>query len=99
SLPPDLLHISDDFVLEGTPTSPNQTYPVAALHLTSTSYFKTLGIPVLRGRDFTEADKADSTPVMIINETMARQYFPGQNPIGRRIRQNANSRNPWSEVV
>lgn len=99
SLPPDLLQISDDFVLEGTPTLPNQTYPVAALHLTSTGYFKTLGVPVLQGRDFTDADKADSTPVMIINETMARQYFPGQNPIGRRIRQNAESKNPWREVV
>jgi len=99
SLPPDLLQISDTFVLEGTPTSPNQTYPVAALHLISPDYFKTLGIPLLRGREFTDADKADTTPVMIINETMAHQYFPGQDPIGRRIRQNANSKNTFSEVV
>jgi len=99
SLPPDLLQISDDFVLEGSPTSPDQTYPIAALLLSSPSYFRTLGIPLLQGREFTDADKTDATPVMIINETLARQFFPGENPIGKRIRQNANSRNPFREVV
>jgi putative ABC transport system permease protein len=99
NLPPDLLQISDTFVLEGSPISPNQTYPVAALHLTSAGYFKTLGVPLLQGREFTDADKADTTPVMIINETMARQYFPGQNPIGRRIKQVPNSKNAFREVV
>lgn len=99
SLPPDQLQISDDFVLEGSATSPDQTYPIAALLLSSTSYFKTLGIPLLQGREFTEADKADAPPVMIINETLARQFFPNENPIGKRIRQNANSRNPFREVV
>jgi putative ABC transport system permease protein len=99
SLPPDLLQISDDFVLEGSATSTDQTNPVAALLLSSPSYFKTLGIPLLQGREFTEADKEDAPPVMIINETLARQFFPGENPIGKRIRQNANSRNPFREVI
>ena len=98
-LPPDLLQISDDFVVEGSATSPDQTHPVAALLLSSPSYFKTLAIPLLQGREFTEADKVGAPPVMIINETLARKFFPGENPIGKRIRQNANSRNPFSEVV
>ncbi|MFY9556002.1 MAG: ABC transporter permease [Blastocatellia bacterium] len=99
SLPPDMLQIRDDFAVEGVPASPDQTFPIADLLLISPSYFRTLGIPMLQGRDFTDADKADTSPVIIINETLARQFFPNENPIGKRIRQNAKSRNPWREVV
>ena len=99
SLPPALLTVSDDFAIEGQPASSDQTYPIADLLLISPSYFRTLGIPLLQGREFTDADKSDAASVIIINETLARQFFPGENPIGKRMRQNANSRNPWSEIV
>jgi len=49
-------------------------------------YFRTLRLPILRGRDFTEADVRDGTPVMIINQRTAERYFPGEDPIGRRMR-------------
>jgi putative ABC transport system permease protein len=49
------------------------------------SYFRTLGIGLLRGRDFTDADVASSRPVMIISKTTAERFFPGEDPIGRRI--------------
>jgi macrolide transport system ATP-binding/permease protein len=49
-------------------------------------YFETLGIPILRGRAFTPNDRAGSTPVAIINEAMAKQYWPNENPLGRRLR-------------
>jgi putative ABC transport system permease protein len=49
-------------------------------------YFRTLGIPLLEGRDFTAADDAHSQPVMIVSRAFARQYLPGQDPIGKRIR-------------
>jgi putative ABC transport system permease protein len=99
SLPPDMLELADSFVVEGRPTSPDQTYPVADLLMVSPRYFRTLGIAVLQGREFTGADKADAPSVIVINQTMARQFFPGEDPIGKRVRQNANSRNPWREIV
>jgi predicted permease len=99
SLPPDMLQIADDFVVEGRPASPDQTYPIADLLMVSPGYFRTLRIAVLQGREFTDADKADAPSVIVINQTMARQFFLGEDPIGKRIRQNANSRNPWREIV
>jgi putative ABC transport system permease protein len=49
-------------------------------------YFATLGLRVRRGRDFSDADRAGTRPVAIVNETMASRYWPGQDPIGRRVR-------------
>jgi predicted permease len=51
----------------------------------SPSYFATMKEPVLRGRVFTEADRATTTPVLVINETLAKTYFKGQNPVGQRV--------------
>jgi hypothetical protein len=48
-------------------------------------YFKTLRIPILRGRDFSEADSERSPGVIIINEAMAKRWWPGQDPVGRRL--------------
>src|SRR5262245_16002532 len=51
----------------------------------SPNYFATVGIPLTRGRDFAESDLDSSSPVVIINETIARRAFPEQNPVGRQI--------------
>ncbi len=51
----------------------------------SPDYFRVLGTPILEGRAFTEAETPRSAPVVIINETMARRYWPGQSPLGKRI--------------
>ncbi len=48
-------------------------------------YLKTVGIPILRGRDFNEHDTGTSAPVMIVNETMARRYWPDEDPLGKRV--------------
>ena len=53
--------------------------------LVSPGYFRAMGIPILRGRDFTEQDRPDTPLAAIISETLARQYFPGQNPLGQRF--------------
>ena len=58
-------------------------------------YFDTLGIPVLQGRDFTERDDRNSVPVVIVNQTFARHYFGGGNPVGRRIQTDG----AWSSVA
>jgi putative ABC transport system permease protein len=52
----------------------------------SPNYFATVGLPLTRGRDFAESDLASSSPVVIVNEALARRAFPGQNPMGRQIR-------------
>jgi macrolide transport system ATP-binding/permease protein len=49
-------------------------------------YFQTLGIPILQGRDFTERDREDAPGVVIVNETLARRFWPGESPIGKRLR-------------
>ena len=53
--------------------------------LVSPGYFHAMGIPILRGRNFTEQDRPNTPPAAIINEALARQYFPGRNPLGERF--------------
>jgi putative ABC transport system permease protein len=59
--------------------------PVAAIQVVSPDYFATIGVPLTQGRAFTNRDRSASTAVVIINETMARRFWPDENPIGRRI--------------
>jgi hypothetical protein len=61
-------------------------------------YFTTLGIPLLIGRPFARDDDADAPRVAIVNEEVARKYWPGQNPIGKRFRL-AGAAGPWVEIV
>jgi predicted permease len=60
-------------------------------------YFETLGIPILRGRAFTPNDRQGSTPVIIINEAMAKQFFPNEEPIGRHL--HIFNRPPAREII
>lgn len=67
-------------------------FPTAFVRIVSNGYFKAMGIPLLAGRDFTEHDTASSEKVIIINDTLARRLWPGQNPIGQRVRQDGGRR-------
>lgn len=69
-----------------------KTWPSAAWVQTSPGYFRTLGIPMLRGRDFTAADDAHSTKVAIINQALARRVFGSASAVGRQIRTSVGSR-------
>jgi predicted permease len=69
---------------EGNPPPVNQR-PVAPTHDVSPGYFRTLGIPLLAGRDFDERDTADHPQVVIISQSSARKLFPNENPIGREL--------------
>jgi putative ABC transport system permease protein len=63
-------------------------------------YFRTLGIPLRAGRVFTEHDVETSQPVLIINETLARRFFRGANPLGRRVNLEEPPAKPvWHEIV
>jgi putative ABC transport system permease protein len=73
-----------------TPQAICQTWQVG-------NYFQTLGIPLLKGRSFTHEDRIDAQPVAIVSETAGRQFWPGQDPIGKRIRWGVYA--PWQTVV
>jgi predicted permease len=63
-------------------------------------YFRAMGIPLLRGRLFTEEDKAGTQLVVIVNRKLAEQSWPGQDPVGKRLRAGTESRQtPWATVV
>ena len=73
------------FSIDGRPVPPNTDPPNADNHEISSDYFKTMGIPIRAGRDFTAADVRTSPGVVIINEQLAKQYWPNENPIGKRL--------------
>jgi predicted permease len=74
-----------DFVIEGRPAPPANNEPSADIRTVDSGYFRTMGIPLLAGREFTEADNAGAERVMAINQTMARKYWPNENPVGQRV--------------
>lgn len=81
-----LTHNEDglEFSIEGLPDPPNQRRE-ARFNIAGPKYFRTLGIPLLEGRDFSERDAGGAPPVVLINEAMARRFWPNANPIGQRI--------------
>jgi predicted permease len=97
SLPPNLLRFSEEISVEG---AADQTAPVAPMIPISPGFFHTLGAPLLAGRTFNDRDTGQTSLVAIVNEALARRYFPGQNPIGKRVRQGGPDRTfPWMEIV
>jgi len=81
---------SISFEIEGRPMAPKD-HPSADFFSAGVGYFKTMGIPVVKGRDFDDRDKHGSNPVIIITETFARQYFPNEDPLGKRIKPGISS--------
>jgi predicted permease len=71
--------------VEGRPIPPVSDRTICVRSTITPGFFETLGIPIKQGRDFNWRDRPDATQVVIINETMARKLFPGENPIGRRL--------------
>jgi predicted permease len=88
------------FAIEGRPPDLPNEGPSASYRLTCPGYFRTLGIPIVKGRDFTLADTTTSAAVVIVNEATALRYWPNQDPIGHRFKLgNATSSNSWMTVV
>ena len=85
------------FIVDGVPT---RDAPDAHYRMISPDYFRALGVKLRAGRAFTPADRADSAAVAIVNETFARQYWPGASPIGARMRLDDGAKVPRAvEVV
>ena len=76
---------SQGFHIVGRPDpAPGKTHS-AGFNIATARYFETMGIPVKAGREFTDGDRATTTPVIVINETAARTFWPGESPLGRQI--------------
>ncbi len=71
---------------EGEPESERGTDPVVTLEFISPDFFRTMGIRILRGRQFDASDREGSAPVVIVSHSVAEHYWPNQNPIGKRLR-------------
>src|SRR5207237_574815 len=70
---------------EGQPEVPLAERPFIIIEAISPAWFKTMRVPLQAGREFTDADKAGSPNVVIVNQTLARRYWPNENPIGKHI--------------
>ncbi len=87
------------FHVEGrVPLNPEED-PAVERYSVTPDYFRVMGIPLKRGRLITEADRAASLPVIVVAESTARRVWPGQDPIGQRIRVGSASDGPWRTVV
>ena len=100
ALPPNLLIMHNPFTVEGQPPAPGEAPNLAAQLLISPDYFRTLGIRLQAGRNFSDADNQDAPSAVIINETMARRYFPDQDPINKRLQTgDYDPQNSYTTVV
>jgi putative ABC transport system permease protein len=73
------------FAVEGRPAPPPGEEPSTNVRVSDAGYFRTMGIPVLRGRNFTEVEDAQARHVVIVSESFAQKYFPGEDPVGKRV--------------
>ncbi len=96
--PPFLGYNGFGFVTSENPEPPPDSQPDASYQVISPDYFKVMGIPLTRGRFFLPSDSNGSAPVAIVNQTLARTYWPGQNPIGKHVSMDTKLY-PWMTVV
>jgi putative ABC transport system permease protein len=90
-----------DFTVEGQTQEMQATNPTSNHERVSPGYFKTMGIPLLAGRDFTWGDTDKSQLVVIVNKSTADRFWPGQDPLGKRLRwgRSLQAVKPWLTVV
>jgi predicted permease len=90
--------ITVPFAIEGRALTADAGQTWAGLQSVHTDYFRAMGIQVVRGREFGSQDNEHGDPVVMINETLARKFFPAEDPLGRRIR-HAGKDQPWMRII
>ena len=97
SLPMSRTRNSFPFVIEGRPADAERV-PVAEFASVTPEYFRTLEIPLISGRNFTDADIVSAQRVALIDETLARRYWPGEDPIGKQFKGGPPNA-PWISII
>jgi predicted permease len=88
------------FVIEGRPDPGTENQPGASYSIICPNYFRTMEIPMVSGREFTEQDSQNAPGVIVINEAMAKRFWPDEDPIGKRIKIGRFDGNaPWLTIV
>ena len=91
---------SANFSIEGRPDFPLEEQIEVPVDSVTPNYFEVMRIPIARGRSFDDRDTMASGPVVMINETMATRFWPGEDPVGRRIKYGRqDSQAPWMTIV
>jgi putative ABC transport system permease protein len=90
-LPLNGLGAATSFQVVGKPRAPHGQEPVTDVRVVANNYFKAMGVPLLRGRLFNERDPSDAKDKIVINDAMARKYWPGEDPVGKRVIINWNN--------
>ena len=85
SLPLTGTHFGLSFTVDGRPAPDPADEPSAQIRTATPDYFATMGIPLRRGRQFTPRDRDGAPQVVVVNEELVRRYFPGEDPIGKRV--------------
>jgi putative ABC transport system permease protein len=100
SLPPDRQGDADTFEIEGHALVPGELNPIISQPAVSSDFFRALGIPLLKGRYFSDRDNRDSRPVAIVSEGFVRRFFGNQEALGQRIKQSGPGYgDKWMEIV
>jgi predicted permease len=94
TIPMGHYNYGEELKIEGYETPPGQQRPLAGYNAVSREYFRTMRIPLIRGRDFFDSDDRTSQYVAVVNEEMARRYWPNQDPIGRHFTTGKDSTHP-----
>jgi putative ABC transport system permease protein len=93
-------HSRGDLTIEGMPVPDPAKFPHPDYHSISSNYTSVLGIPLMRGRNFTEADTETAPPVALINATLARRYWPNEDATGKRFHWgHPGAKDPWITIV
>jgi putative ABC transport system permease protein len=87
---------NNEFLIEGQQANPNDK-PTAEFNAVTPDYFRTLGIPILSGRDFDGRDRPEKLRVAVVNQSVVTHYFHGHNPVGRRV--SFDDGKNWTEIV
>ena len=91
---------SMSIAVQGIPDPPIDQWPDVVYRTVGPEYFATMGIPLVRGRDFNDRDSLGTTLVVVISEKTARHYWPNEDPIGKRLKPGStNSEVPWFTVI
>jgi putative ABC transport system permease protein len=87
------------FTIEGRPLPKPGEEPEADDRIITPHYFQTMGVRLIQGREFTDQDRKGAPQVAIINETLARRFWPNENPVGKRLNLSDSTRGTWWEIV